>query len=201
MSHSVTNLVRDHYARRSLSDDDLARLRGCMLDAAPPASRRGDRRVLQRIALAAAVLLVMMAIGVVVGTHVSTSEQRATRTAQLHAYIADHHRLDLPTNVQAESIPALAQPMPRLDFTPERPTREPWNKCELAGARYCAVEDNIAVQMRMLDAAGARVTIYECKAPGDLREPTRSIVDGIVVETWCEGDLFYAVAYAEGSHP
>jgi len=110
--------------------------------------------------------------------------------------IAAHHLMDQPDQYQSDTMPDLAQAMPRIDFTPRLPESVLGADAHINGARYCSVADRIAMQLRLHDG-GRRCTLYLAgridAVPAD-GTPYRTRIRDLRVTLWHEGDRFYGLA-------
>ena len=134
MSSGAENLdarIRAHYARESLGDEALGRLR----TVAGEADGAETRRRLPGVA-AAALVLAMLGVGFAaygwVGIWQAGWERQAHRAA---AEIAYNHNKNLDVEFEAGSFRELQQPLARLDFQLAAPARMQAEGLRLVGAR------------------------------------------------------------------
>lgn len=178
----LVDRLREHYARQSASPETVARLARLTRDW----ERR--RRRWRILGAAAAVLLVALGIATFLG-------ERGSLARAVAEEIALNHVKDLEPEFRSTSFRPLAAAMTKLDFR-LRPPHEAPAGLELRGARYCSIQGRLAVQLQGTDPARERVTLYVTSREGPLTRlgPSSSVVDGVVVELWSEGDLLYGLA-------
>ena len=163
-----------------------------LLAATRAADRRRRQERRQRHWLLAAILLMAMAAAWLFGRDASTESQvRATGVE-----VAMNHTKNLSVEVQSAAYPAIGNALDKLGFEPVAPTRIASPDLELIGGRYCSIQGHLAAQLRLVDAAGRRVTLYQTPLVSELESLAGHTItiDGIRVELWQEQGLLMALA-------
>ena len=176
--------IRTYYAAQSLDDATLQSLR-----TTATGRGRARRQAVRAIWLAAALFLV--ALGVLRGPWSAEQIERPVA-----AEIALNHNKQLEPEFLAAEFGGLHGAMPKLDFAPVEPRRLRNEGHRLAGARYCSVGGRIAAQIRLVDARGRNLTLYQFRAGDRYDRLTTSDFDfdGVRVTIWQEAGLVMGLA-------
>ncbi len=188
-SPDLDNRLRDYYESIDLPPDVSGDLVSLIRH-----SNREDRRQLwwQRPLVAVAIFTICI-LSTVLLAQTYFDRQELERVA---AEIALNHVRRFDTEFEAQSIAALTPEMTQLDFAPVHPQRMKYENYELLGARYCTINDSIAVQIHLEDEQDHEYTLYEFReaidvAPGKSHEYT---FDEIHVTLWQEGEVVMGLA-------
>lgn len=89
--------------------------------------------------------------------------------------------------------------MPRLGFSSTIPAEVEKLHLEFTGARYCSIQGNLAVQIKMKDRLGSNFTLYQTPSVEPLtRLPTADFrYAGLQMKLWQERGLFMGLACVE----
>ena len=145
-------------------------------------------------ALAAAGLLVAT-LGVLLFNQFQADRWRPLAKSAA-AEIAMNHNKNLAVEFEARAFRELDAPMAKLDFALVPPACMDREGLRLGGARYCHIGGRIAAQIRLMDAQGERLTLYEFRPGADhegLRETSFDIA-GVRVTVWLESGLVMGLA-------
>lgn len=114
--------------------------------------------------------------------------------------ISLNHLKDRSVEFAAARYADLAGRMDRLDFRVVPPTAGGHGALRVLGARYCSIQGRIAAQIKLEDALGRTLTLYETRLTPALEslEPGVELRDGIRIEIWREGDVLFGLASPEG---
>ena len=178
--------IAELYAREALSEEALER----MLSA----SARRPRRPAALWALAAAILLGAALVPLVGPRLVERDPARVTRAVA--AEILRHDARHEPLDVESGDVAVLRASMRRLDFALVEPRALEAKGWRLLGARYCSIRGRLAAQLRLRDASGTLVNLYQCPARERLRrvESGAVVVGGSRVVFWKEGSVLLGMA-------
>lgn len=110
-----------------------------------------------------------------------------------------NHQKRLAIEFQSNNYNQLGQVMIKLDFSIKAPRYIHNTDYTLLGSRYCSIQGHIAAQLKLQDYKGRAVTLYITQLNDDLAQlqHKKRNDQGLVVETWSEGDLFYSLAYPQ----
>ncbi|MEN9839534.1 MAG: hypothetical protein RL177_1013 [Bacteroidota bacterium] len=123
-----------------------------------------------------------------------------TPSSELAESIASHvvfyHEEPMPLAVRTTDLATLTMEMPRLTFTPKASSEIDSSQYHLYGARYCHIQGDLALHMRLTRDDGQSVTLYQVKD-----DPKFDVVDGVDVEVngyrvrmWRENGLLMCLA-------
>jgi len=200
--------VRKHYGDQALDSEALERVKALVSEpgtvgesvfleakvSALGGATRGQRRRMQFLAAAAAVILVSVGVYFFDSDTLRPAWRQQASTAA-EAVAADHLTGKL-VQFPATTFAAIGPSMDELGFTPVEPTRLKGRGFVLKGARYCAVTDLKAAQITLTDKAGKPVTLYEFRPDeryADLRDCSFQIGE-LQVSLWREGNLCFVLA-------
>lgn len=203
--------LRAHYGTRTLAPERLERLLGAERSGTAGAAARDERaahafafsrasermrswlrdlpRHVPRAALLATLLLAVAVLMRVDGS-VSERTERTLREAAMN------HGTRFEPEFRAASVTALDAEMKLLPFALAVPERL-GEGVEVIGSRYCSIAGHLAAHVRLRDvASGRRLSLFVAPLAPELARMhgERGDVDGVDVDLWGEGGLFYALA-------
>ncbi len=189
-SPDLDKRLSDYYENATLPPDllgDLGDIVSASQHPTPPVWHSWQRSA---AVMAAFLVCVMLTVW---GMRSYASQQQLELVA---AEIALNHARRFDTEFSATSIAALTTEMDQLDFAPVHPTRMQFTSYDMVGARYCTVDDSIAVQIHLEDETNQAYTLYEFRnaidvAPGQSHDFT---FDNIQVTLWQEGEIVMGLA-------
>lgn len=112
--------------------------------------------------------------------------------------IAMNHRKQLELEFLARDYVTLQIQMSKLDFALAPPSKGVTVPLNIAGARYCSIQGQLAAQIRARDPAGLVYTLYETKLTDKLRGAAGEVKsEGVEIRLWSEHGLFYGLAVNE----
>lgn len=123
-----------------------------------------------------------------------------TPPSQLAESIASHvvfyHQEPMPLNVRTADLDTLTMEMPRLRFTPAASDAVDSSRYHLYGARYCHIQGDLALHMRLTRDDGQSVTLYQVKDDPkfDVVDGVDVVVNGYRVRMWREDGLLMCLA-------
>ncbi len=117
-------------------------------------------------------------------------------TRAVAAEILRHDARHEPLDVESGDVAVLRASMRRLDFALVEPRALEAKGWRLLGARYCSIRGRLAAQLRLRDASGTLVNLYQCPARERLRrvESGAVVVGGSRVVFWKEGSVLLGMA-------
>jgi RNA polymerase sigma-70 factor (ECF subfamily) len=143
-------------------------------------------------------LLLAAAILVGVGLWLAPPTVQPTPTPAVAIEVAGHHDGvdEKAPKIRVSAYADLAAALPKLDFTPVAPTHLASLHTALVGGGYCSLGGHIATQMRLVDGAGDRYTLYETRDRPELALPTGTWWAGdVLVTAWRQEGLYFALAF------
>ncbi|MEE9319575.1 MAG: hypothetical protein V3U76_03935 [Granulosicoccus sp.] len=149
----------------------------------------GQRWTIIRLATAAVLILSLGVFMRLYGSHVERTERTLREVAMNHAT-----RLQL--EFHGESLASLDDNMQLLPFSLVLPDRL-YEGYDIIGSRYCSLSGNLAAHLKFRESeSGRSVSLFVTFLADDLKriQSERADLDGIGVELWQEGGLFYALA-------
>ncbi|MEM8860937.1 MAG: hypothetical protein AAGD96_21655, partial [Chloroflexota bacterium] len=110
--------------------------------------------------------------------------------------IALNHAKRFNTEFDSPNIANLSSQMHLLDFSPVHPQRMAFDNFDMLGARYCTIEESIAVQIHLEDEDNQAYTLYEFRDPSPFMSGGERViqVDDIQVTLWKEGEVIMGLA-------
>ena len=178
----------------------LARLR-----PASPRRRAPHRRITDRgpaawlRAVAPRAVLASLLVGALaVGMHLSGS--LGERTERTLREVAMNHATRLTFEFEEDSLAGLDRRMQLLPFEMAAPGRLP-EGAEVLGSRYCSLAGRLAAHVKLRDAGTGRpLSLFVTSSASELDglDGDGGRVDGVEVELFEEGGLFYALARQAG---
>ncbi|MEM7133528.1 MAG: hypothetical protein AAF702_44950 [Chloroflexota bacterium] len=189
--------IQRYYSTQSLPPDALVDLKQ-LISHTEPVLNTPRQWIFVRMkpaAMLAATIVVLLCVSL--ATFVVRQQTDNRKVEKIAAEIALNHAKQFDSEFFTVSIPSLSQTMPLLDFAPVHPRRLRLQEYNINGARYCTIEDTIAVQVRLADQDQLTYTLYEFRAFDSFRlESERMIlIDNIQVTLWQEGEIIMGLAY------
>jgi hypothetical protein len=123
-----------------------------------------------------------------------------TPSSELAESIATHvvfyHEEPMPLTVQTSQLETLTMEMTRLKFTPSTSSVVDSSLYHLYGARYCHIQGDLALHMRLTRDDGQSVTLYQVKDDPkfDIVDGKEVVVNGYKVRMWRENGLLMCLA-------
>ena len=198
VSESLEKRIKQYYKQQDLPLDALVDLKQTIGQPLPKQAQsqpRPWRRVQPLMGPIGYLVAIAICIGIAAFIlHTQMNNQRLTLVA---AEIALNHADQFDTEFSTPNIVGLANLMPLLDFAPVHPARIQLNTYNIIGARYCTIDNAIAVQVRLEDSALHAYTLYEFKTPTSLQIADETVIDigDIQVALWHEGDVTMGMAH------
>ena len=190
--------LREHFDGVALSPEALAEVHGGAgrAPARLPAGRA--RASAPRVTVPRAAFASLLIAALAVGMHLSGSlDERTERTL---AEVAMNHATRLTFEFEEDTLAGLDGHMQLLPFEMAAPARLPAD-VEVLGSRYCSLAGRLAAHVKLRDAATGRpLSLFVTSVGAELErlDGDRGRVDGVEVEFFREGGLFYAMARQAG---
>jgi len=191
------------YAGKRPSEDCLERLAALTeppqtpapKDTAPTAGRRPAKARL--LGIAATLLLIILGSGALLLQH---NRHHADLTWLVAKEIAVNHNKRLAIEFPASDYRALNRMMSKLDFSSVGSSRLPVEQYQLLGGRYCSLQGQLALQLKLKDRAGNRYTLYQTPLSKTLAviPEGEQLIDGLRITLWREGGLLLGLAGPQG---
>lgn len=189
MKEPLKDVLKNHYESLTLSDKQLASLRGRLENIDSKQSRRKFVWLgITSAAVAGTALILFM----------RTTPYSVDGVATEISY---NHNKHMDLEVTTASVIELRGKLTKLDFNliaSEHLATDSW---QLVGARYCSVHGKVAAQMRYLNQKnGQYYTLYQTvypKALGELDVDRVVYKDGNLIRVWREKDLLLGLAGPE----
>ena len=171
--------------------------------ASPPSSSDSRRQEQRRGRIAAGLAFVGTVVLIVVSAllwpnfegHGGADRRVASAVAE---EIVMRHRQGLMPELEVVEWGEIAARMPDLEFTVRRPERLDGRDYRLLGGRYGTLGGRRVAELHLESPARARLTLFQMPWNDAVAEfpPHEVIHDGVRVELWREGDVFFALAGA-----
>ena len=145
------------------------------------------------VGVAAAVLALILAGALFFGSR----DHAADVSTRVAAEIARNHQKHADVAVESTRYEQFRDVFEKLDFAVVAPHSSRMQGLSLVGARYCSVQGHVALQMRLQDEQGERVTLYQVRAADTFSEiDDGDVVDvlGLHVELWRENGVLLGLA-------
>ena len=143
-------------------------------------------------------MLGVVIVGVGVSMRMAGSmDERGERTLR---EVAMNHATRLSFEFEGESLAALDTSMNQLPFALSEPSRLP-EDLEVLGSRYCSLSGQLAAHVKLREGkTGRPLSLFVTNSATTLNQldGESGYVDGIEVELFYEGGLFYALARQPG---
>lgn len=163
MSRNPQQPLRDYYADQSLDESALRRIH----ENATLAGSGRRRSVVSRLALAAALVLLLGLGGTVLWWQLSTPSP----TERIDTEVRTNYAKDLKPEVRAGDFETLAAGLPRLRFALSPSTESgPLAGWRVEGGRYCSLAGELAAQVNLSDGRDRRALLYVVPLVDALRE-------------------------------
>jgi len=143
-----------------------------------------------RVAVAAVLILGLGVFMRLYGSHVE-------RTDSTMREVAMNHATRLQLEFHGASLASLDDNMHLLPFSLVLPDRL-HEGLDIIGSRYCSLSGNLAAHLKFRESkSGKFVSLFVTFLADDLKriQNEQAELDGIDVELWQEGGLFYALAH------
>lgn len=176
--------VRDYYAKMSLPQERLQHL----LNTEQVEKKKSYFQGVFAVAACVAVLALTVWVGSSSLSHEPT--QRAVRE------VAMNHTTRLEPEFQGETLAKLDNSMQQLPFSLTLPDSID-AEYELVGSRYCSLAGELAAHVKLKHAQTGKAMSLFVTSNGDALKDVRTqqtTLEGIDVELWREGGLFFALA-------
>ncbi len=196
---SLETQLKGYYAEKNLSDESLARLTSLAEHTLPPPTAL-PRRISSPRTLAIAATFLLVAAGVFqLGRWVEQVGDVSPDEALVRLIageVAHHHNKRLAVEFERNEYEKLSNEMSKLDFALVASERLDGSQLRLLGARYCSIQGQLAAQVKLLDTRDRTFTLFQTRSFRRIAELTDATleVDGVEVEMWNEGGLFFAIA-------
>lgn len=196
----VNQYVRAYYQGQRLPPEKLQQLIGFAEKAQNaraqveyiPAGWTQRLKFQRNVAVAASLLLAsVISLQWLIAT--PTEQQFVGSIAQ---EIAINHRKQFAVEFSGNRYAQLARSMTKLDFTLVDPVRLKERGFEILGARYCSLQGQIAVQIRLKNRSGVTFTLYQTASEGLFEKLAEQVqlTDGLEIEMWNENGVFLGIA-------
>ncbi len=194
--------ITAHFESLSLPQSRLDQLVGIAAqDTVEPESRRQRLRALassvsgrlQHPLIRTGLAVAMIAVVAQLMHYSGTVKERAASTFR---EIAMNHGTRLELEYYGKNLTSLDDSMQQLPFTLVLPDSVS-EDVELIGARYCTLVGNLAAHVKFEDkASGKSLSLFVTGSTGELEriQGRSDSINGVDVELWQEGGLFYALA-------
>jgi len=113
--------------------------------------------------------------------------------------IAVNHNKHLAIEYPTGDYHALNRLMDKLDFSSVISKRLPSGQYRLLGGRYCSIQGQLALQLKLRDRAGNLYTLYQAplnKLLSGIRQGEQTI-DGVRITLWREAGLLFGLASSQ----
>ncbi len=112
------------------------------------------------------------------------------------SHVVFYHEEPMPLTVRTADMDTLTMEMPRLRFTPSASGEVDSSRYHLYGARYCHIQGDLALHMRLTRDDGQSVTLYQVKDDPkfDAVDGVDVVVNGYKVRMWRENGLLMCLA-------
>lgn len=144
----------------------------------------------------AAVGLILLAVGWVLNRPASPTEIDMTLASSIAKHVVFYHEEPMPLNVKTDNLATISMEMPRLTFVPSASKHVDSDIYELYGARYCHIQGDLALHMRMMRDDGQSVTLYQVpdKPQYDSVDGATIEMNGYTVRIWRENGVLMCLA-------
>ena len=188
----IEQRIQKFYKRQALSPEKLDELKKLAQPKKPEPKVSYFRTNVYTYAAFAAVMLLLV-IGGLFGVQRYNEQQHVQAVA---AEIALNHAKRFNTEFTSPNIANLSSQMYLLDFSPVHPQRLSLDSFDMLGARYCTIEESIAVQIHLEDEYDEAYTLYEFRDPSPFMDGKEKViqVDDIQVTLWKEGEVIMGLA-------
>ena len=179
--------------------DRLAALAESTPAAESPAPARTHRATPAYLAVAASLLLILFGGGVFLLQPNHNTEPGWLVAKEIAVNHNKHLAIEFPTGDYHE----LNRLMDKLDFSSVISKRLPPGQYRLLGGRYCSIQGQLALQLKLQDRAGNRYTLYQAPLNKLLTgiQQGEQIIDGVRITLWREAGLLFGLASSQTQAP
>jgi len=164
----------------------------------PPAAK--TRRVTPAyLAVAASLLLALLGSGVFLLQKNDSTDLGWLVAKEIAVNHNKHLAIEFPTGDYHE----LNRLMDKLDFSSVISKRLAPGQYRLLGGRYCSIQGQLALQLKLQDRAGNRYTLYQTplsKMLTGIRQGEQ-LIDGVRITLWREAGLLLGLASSQTQAP
>jgi hypothetical protein len=182
--------LKRYYAQKRMDPERLERL-------VRTATARRTPMWMQVSRIAAAGLL-LIALGWVLNRPASptTDGFDMTLASSIAKHVVFYHEEPMPLNVKTDNLATISMEMPRLTFVPATSAHVDSSNYHLYGARYCHIQGDLALHMRLLRDDGQSVTLYQVpdKPQFDSVDGATIEMNGYTVKIWRENGVLMCLA-------
>jgi len=194
--------VQDYYESLSLSPEKMEHFKQIAADANAPVARRTKLGVMVeslKAQLSSPVIRAVAAVVavLVVSTWMYSSGTDTESTERTLREVAMNHSTRLEPEYKGDSLAELDSSMQQLPFALALP-KDIKKKYALVGSRDCSLGGILAAHIKFQDRdSGKPVSLFVAHNASELKKVNaqQSTVEGVDVEFWREGGLFYALAH------
>ncbi len=117
--------------------------------------------------------------------------------------IAVNHNKHLAIEFPTSDYHELNRLMDKLDFSSVISKRLPPGQYRLLGGRYCSIQGQLALQLKLQDRAGNRYTLYQAPLNKLLTgiQQGEQVIDGVRITLWREAGLLLGLASSQTQAP
>ena len=209
MNRPLKQAVRQHFAQRALSTEQLERLEARMVVDAP---RPAHRRLMTTSWIGWSAAAAIAALLVVVLLSPSGLIDDIPMTERIAMEVARNHIKLKPLDVETDNMDAIRRYFTDLEFVPVESQLLAGSKLALLGGRYCSVQSVPAAQLRVsAPDKHSLQTLYQSEYRKDVFGPLPMLengdvpvevnVKGITVRIWVEKGLLFALTEAAAREP
>jgi len=189
MKKLIKEATKKYYEQFSLSENQLNSLESRVKNTKKEINyARG-----QKLATLAASIVGVFFLGFLV-----YQNNTLTIKEQLIEEIAYNHKKNLNPEIISSSFKQVRQYFSKLDFVPVNSKTLPTAEWELIGGRYCSLQNELAVQLRLRDKKSDNVyTWYQLSNKNNLihiSETYDVFKDGMRVQIWEENGIIHGLA-------
>ena len=178
----------------------VARLRARLAGRDRPRRHAADRPFVATLAAIAPRAALAATLAAVLAVAVHSYGSLAERTDRTLREVAMNHAARLTFEFEEDTLAGLDRHMRLLPFEMTAPERLPGATVVL-GSRYCSLAGRLAAHVKLRDVeTGRPLSLFVTAATADLEGLDGDVgrIDGVEVELFREGGLFYALARPAG---
>ena len=179
---NLDEILRQHYSAKTLRP---AVRQGLLAEASERRGASGRRgRGLRTAAVVLALALPLALLGL------------AALDSSIRHEVAENQLKQRAPEFDRQAVGELQPLMADLDFALVESRRVRERQLRVVGARYCSIQGQLAAQLQLEDAQGARWTLFQAPLRGRLRATRSSVesLEGVRVELWRESGVLLALA-------
>jgi len=182
--------LKRYYAHKRMDPERLERL------VRTATSRRTS--VWMHVSRIAAVGLLLVALGWVLNRPASPSSDDLDMilASTIAKHVVFYHEEPMPLNVKTDNLATISMEMTRLNFVPATSEQVDSSIYHLYGARYCHIQGDLALHMRLMRDDGQSVTLYQVpdKPQYDSVDGATIEMNGYTVKIWRENGVLMCLA-------